>query len=88
MLDYFQFILHNLYSHRFGRYIECILNYFQFILQFGQCHVQVHLATDKLGQSVDECDALLKKHEAFERLITSQEEKVCKLFHLYSETPW
>lgn len=51
-------------------------------------HVQVHLATDKLGQSVDECDALLKKHEAFERLITSQEEKVCILFHLYSETPW
>lgn len=37
---------------------------------------QVHLSTDKLGQSVDECDALLKKHEAFERLITSQEEKV------------
>ena len=37
---------------------------------------QVHLSTDKLGQSVDECDALLKKHEAFERLIISQEEKV------------
>ena len=37
---------------------------------------QVHLATDKAGQSVDECDALLKKHEAFERLIASQEEKV------------
>ena len=26
--------------------------------------------------SVDECDALLKKHDAFERLIASQEEKV------------
>ena len=39
--------------------------------------MQVHLSTDKLGQSVDECDALLKKHEAFERLIVSQEEKVC-----------
>jgi spectrin beta len=37
---------------------------------------EVHLATNKLGQSVDECDALLKKHEAFERLIASQEEKV------------
>ena len=36
----------------------------------------MHLSTDKLGQSVDECDALLKKHEAFERLIISQEEKV------------
>ena len=38
----------------------------------------MHLSTEKLGQSVDECDALLKKHEAFERLITSQEEKVKK----------
>ncbi|CAI8040975.1 Spectrin alpha chain, non-erythrocytic 1 [Geodia barretti] len=37
---------------------------------------EVHLATDKLGVSVDECDALLKKHDAFERLIASQEEKV------------
>ena len=37
---------------------------------------QVHLSTEKLGQSVDECGALLKKHEAFERLIVSQEEKV------------
>ena len=40
--------------------------------------MQVHLATDKLGPSVDECDALLKKHDAFERLITSQEEKVSR----------
>ena len=39
----------------------------------------MHLSTEKLGQSVDECDALLKKHEAFERLITSQEEKVKKI---------
>ena len=38
--------------------------------------LQVHLSTEKLGQSVDECGALLKKHEAFERLIVSQEEKV------------
>ena len=37
----------------------------------------MQLGTDKLGQSVDECDALLKKHETFERLIASQEEKVC-----------
>ncbi len=37
---------------------------------------KVQLSSDKLGQSVDECDALLKKHEAFERLIASQEEKV------------
>ena len=38
--------------------------------------LQVQLSSDKLGQSVDECDALLKKHEAFERLIATQEEKV------------
>lgn len=38
--------------------------------------VQVQLSSDKLGQSVDDCDALLKKHEAFERLISTQEEKV------------
>lgn len=31
---------------------------------------------DKLGESMDECDVLLKNHEAFERLIGSQEEKV------------
>lgn len=37
---------------------------------------QVQLSSEKLGQSVDECDALLKKHEAFERLIATQEEKV------------
>ena len=54
---------HNLITHDMSLYI--ILNI-----------SQVHLSTDKLGQSVDECDALLKKHEAFERLIVSQEEKV------------
>ena len=37
---------------------------------------EVQLSGDKLGESVDECDALLKKHEAFERLMQSQEEKV------------
>ena len=37
---------------------------------------QVQLQTGKLGDSVDECDAMLKKHEAFERLIGSQEGKV------------
>ncbi len=36
----------------------------------------MHLSSEKLGQSVDDCDALLKKHEAFERLITTQEDKV------------
>ena len=39
---------------------------------------EVQLSGDKLGESVDECDALLKKHEAFERLMQSQEEKVCE----------
>ena len=32
--------------------------------------------------SVDECDALLKKHDAFERLIASQEEKVSKFYRV------
>ena len=61
------------------------LHYYSYGLKFTVCtplsasHCsQVHLSTDKLGQSVDECDALLKKHEAFERLIVSQEEKVRK----------
>ena len=44
------------------------------------CHntlyLQVQLQTGKLGDSVDECDAILKKHEAFERLIGSHEGKV------------
>ena len=73
-----QFILCDLYSHRFGQHVECILNLYHNLgsILNVYTHVQVHLATDKLGQSVDECDALLKKHEAFERLITSQEEKV------------
>lgn len=43
--------------------------------------IQVHLATEKLGQSVDECDALLKKHEAYERLLASQEDKVTLLIY-------
>lgn len=41
---------------------------------------EVHLSVDKLAEGVDECDALLKKHEAFERLIISQEEKVSAVF--------
>ena len=37
---------------------------------------QVKLQTGKLGDSVDECDAILKKHETFERLIGSHDKKV------------
>ena len=39
-------------------------------------NLQVQLLQDKLGESVDECEVLLKKHDAFERLIASQDEKV------------
>lgn len=38
---------------------------------------QVQLLQDKLGESVDECEVLRKKHDAFERLILSHDEKVC-----------
>lgn len=41
--------------------------------------MQVQLLHDKLGESVDECDVLQKKHEAFERLIVSQDDKVIGL---------
>lgn len=45
-------------------------------MQRNALSFQVQLSSDKLGQSVDDCDAFLKKHEAFERLIATQEEKV------------
>lgn len=43
--------------------------------------LQVQLQAGKLADSVDECEALLKRHEAFERLIASQEGKVSKFIH-------
>ncbi len=48
---------------------------------------EVQLSGDKLGESVDECDALLKKHEALERLMQSQEEKVHTQLSLLSTIP-
>lgn len=40
---------------------------------------EVQLLQDKLGESVDECEVLLKKHDAFERLIASRDEKVSQV---------
>jgi hypothetical protein len=40
---------------------------------------EVALAGTDIGTSVDEVDAAVKKHEAFEKLLTTQEEKVLAL---------
>ena len=37
---------------------------------------QVYLATEELGNSLDEVDALMKKHETVEKLLETQEQKV------------
>ena len=69
------------------RYV-CIINHTTFIHNWNvslNLLFQVQLSSEALGGSVDECDALLKKHEAFERLIISQEEKVCNLSCYISE---
>ena len=36
---------------------------------------QVYLATEELGNSLDEVDALMKKHETVEKLLETQEQK-------------
>ena len=43
---------------------------------------QVYLSGDELGNSVDEVDGLLKKHETFEKLLITQEEKVFAMIEL------
>ena len=35
----------------------------------------MYLATEELGNSLDEVDALLKKHETVEKLLETQEQK-------------
>ena len=39
------------------------------------CTPQVYLATEELGNSLDEVDALIKKHETVEKLLETQEQK-------------
>ena len=39
------------------------------------CNPQVYLATEELGNSLDEVDALMKKHETVEKLLETQEQK-------------
>ena len=38
--------------------------------------VQAFLANDDLGDSLDEVEALIKKHEDFEKSLAAQEEKI------------
>ena len=42
----------------------------------------MYLSGEELGNSVDEVDGLLKKHETFEKLLTTQEEKVITMVEL------
>ena len=42
----------------------------------------MYLSGEELGNSVDEVDGLLKKHETFEKLVTAQEEKVIAMIEL------
>lgn len=51
--------------------------------------LQVQLKNSDLGSTVDETDTLIKRHEAFEKLISTQEDKVSTIFlftvfHLYN----
>lgn len=38
---------------------------------------QILLKNSTLGNTVDETEGLIKRHEAFEKLLSSQEDKVC-----------
>lgn len=41
--------------------------------------LKIFLTNDELGNTVDEVEALIKKHEAFEMQVAGQEEKVSAL---------
>ena len=43
------------------------------------------MSGDELGNSVDEVDGLLKKHETFEKLLVTQEEKVLPMNELANQ---
>ena len=43
------------------------------------------MSGDELGNSVDEVDGLLKKHETFEKLLVTQEEKVLAMNELANQ---
>lgn len=42
--------------------------------------LQVQLKNSDLGSTVDETDTLIKRHEAFEKLISTQEDKVSTIY--------
>lgn len=39
--------------------------------------LQIQLKNSDLGTTVDDVETLIKRHEAFEKLLNSQEDKVC-----------
>ena len=43
----------------------------------GSIPPQILLQNSTLGNTVDETEGLIKRHEAFEKLLSSQEDKVC-----------
>lgn len=46
----------------------------------GSISPQILLQNSSLGNTVDETEGLIKRHEAFEKLLSSQEDKVCSSF--------
>ena len=52
-------------------------NYFYCVKDFTDVHViQAFLANEDLGDSLDTVEALIKKHEDFEKSLAAQEEKI------------
>lgn len=48
------------------------------------CRVQAFLLNEDLGDSLDSVEALLKKHEDFEKSLSAQEEKITVRVHYSS----
>lgn len=52
-------------------------NQVQCLLCLKPLSSQILLQNSTLGNTVDETEGLIKRHEAFEKLLSSQEDKVC-----------
>jgi len=69
-----------------GEEYDFISMFKSFCTKFIYCSsLQVYLSGDELGNSVDEVDGLLKKHETFEKLLVTQEEKVLAMSELANQ---
>lgn len=44
---------------------------------FSTCVLKAYLNSSDLGNSVSQVETLIRKHEAFEKVLDAQEEKVC-----------